>query len=74
MTSISQTALDGAVGPYTEFWFPNYKHTPHSDMTHTSTRLSTGDDECDAGEIPHLVRVDTLTKITLFSMSHHVVW
>ena len=39
MTSISQIALDGAVGPYTEFWFPNCKHTPYSDMTHTLDRL-----------------------------------
>ena len=61
MTSISQIALDGAVGSYTKFWFPNYKHIPYSDMTHTSSRLSTGDDECDGGELPHLVRVDTQT-------------
>ena len=53
MTSISEIALDGVVGPYTKFWSPNYKHTPYSDMTQTSTRLSTGDDESDRGEIPN---------------------
>ena len=58
MTSISQTALDGAVGAYTDFWFPNYKHTPHSHMTHTSTRLSTADNKRDGAEILHLVRVE----------------
>jgi hypothetical protein len=74
VTSISQIALDGAVRPYTEFWFPNYKHTPYSEKTHTLTRLSTVDDERDRGEIPHLVPVDSLTKITLLGMSCHVVW
>ena len=74
MTSISQIALDWAEGLYTDFWFPNYKHTPYPDMTHTWSRLSTGDDKRDGNEIPPLVRVDRLTKITLFGMSCHVVW
>jgi hypothetical protein len=51
MTSIRQTVLNREVDPYTEFWSPNYEHTPYSDMTQTSTRLSTGDDESDGGEI-----------------------
>jgi hypothetical protein len=50
------------------------EHTSNSDKTHTLNRQSTGDDECDGGEIPHLVTVDILIKTTLFGMSCHVVW
>jgi hypothetical protein len=65
MISISQIALDGALGLYTTFWLPNFKHTTYSDMKHTSARLSTEDDECDGCKIPHLATADTDKGYTL---------